>query len=236
VCGNLPWRGQPRVGLGAACRPTYAAAIEKAFLEWSQATVFVGVQMAFNRMRTYESAEQVTTFEDHALFYSARPHDWTRVPFLNSIAIRPIPGEGDSVSPDIFPPGLPETDSRQSEAQRHETIHETRHETTRHEAQPEASKQRTLAIVAIPSALQRIDEAVSKLNRHNLSVLAIDVTIPEVRDLGVHVHRVLVPGLVSVNPDHRWPYLGGSAALSKLRFPRLNSLVAFPSHFPHPLG
>jgi ribosomal protein S12 methylthiotransferase accessory factor len=184
VCGTLPWRGRPRIGLGAACRPTFGAAIEKAFLEWSQATVFVGVQMAFNRLPTYESASQVTTFEDHALYYSAHPNEWTKVPLLNS----------------TIQHGVPHQELRALGAQ------------------------------------QRIDEAVVKLKVHNLSVLAVDVTLPEVRDLGVHVARVLVPGLVSVNPDHRWPYLGGSASMSRLRFPNLDPIVSFPSPFPHPLG
>ncbi len=201
VCGTLPWRGRPRIGLGAACRPTYAAAIEKAFLEWSQATVFVGVQMAFDRLHTYESANAVTTFEDHALYYSTRPQDWLNVPFLQGIETQPLPSEPDPHKPDAL------------------------------------QRLGTDPTFATPgNAHQRIDEAVGKLGRHNLSVLAIDVTIPEVRDLGVHVSRVLVPGLVSVNPDHRWPYLGGTAALSRLRFPNLDSHTAFPSPFPHPLG
>jgi ribosomal protein S12 methylthiotransferase accessory factor len=184
VCGTLPWRGQRRIGLGAACRPTFDAAIEKAFLEWSQATVFVGVQMAFNRLRAYNSVDEVTTFEDHALYYSARPNDWATVPLLHSTIKHAVPHQ-----------------------------------------EPVAQ-----------SAQQRIDAAVAKLKVHNLSVLFVDVTLPEVRDLGVQVVRVLVPGLVSVNPDHRWPYLGGSASMSKLRFPNHDPLVRFPSPFPHPLG
>lgn len=193
VCGSLPWRGRPRIGLGAACRPTYNAAIEKAFLEWSQATVFVGVQMAFDRLQAYESPDAVNTFEDHALYYSAYPKEWPKVPFMQSRCENSVP-----------------------------VVAQERFE----EVEPERALGTT----------QRIEQAVARLALHNLQVLSVDLTIPEVRDLGVHVTRVLVPGLIPVNADHQWPYLGGTAQLSKLRFPNLDSLVAFPNHFPHPLG
>jgi ribosomal protein S12 methylthiotransferase accessory factor len=212
VCGTLPWRGKPRVGLGAACRPTLDAAIEKAFLEWSQATVFVGVQMAFDRLQTYESADEVTTFEDHALYYSTRPQEWSTVPFVRSVEEHSPPTANttertNTSSTDTPPTNDPPTNTTPINAPM--TSHDVR---------------------------ERIDEAVAKLAQHNLSVLVVDVTIPEVRELGVHVSRVLVPGLVSVNPDHRWPYLGGTAALSRLRFPTLDPQVHFPNPFPHPLG
>jgi ribosomal protein S12 methylthiotransferase accessory factor len=209
VCGSLPWRGRPRIGLGAACRPTYAAAVEKAFLEWSQATVFVGVQMAFNRLQTYESPDNVTTFEDHALYYSAHPHEWQNVPFMRALTTNPFPKEFFDLRVGQKETDQAETDSEEADSE--ETGNED-------------------------SAASRIERAVARLNQHNLTVLTIDLTIPEVRDLGVYVSRVLVPGLVSVNPDHRWPYLGGTAPASRLRFPTLEPLVAFPSQFPHPLG
>ena len=229
VCGTLPWRGRPRIGLGAACRPTYLAAIEKAFLEWSQATVFVGVQMAFDRLRAYESANDVTTFEDHALYYSARPQDWMNVPFLQGMETQPLPSKPDPQLTDPRTSELPTSDLREQQNKERDEYpgsNTNAHGLMTTDATPDTPR----------NAQQRIDEAVGKLGQHNLSVLAIDVTIPEIRDLGVHVSRVLVPGLVSVNPDHRWPYLGGSAALSRLRFPNLDPHTAFPSPFPHPLG
>ncbi len=228
VCGSLPWRGRPRIGLGSACRPTYAQAIEKAFLEWSQATVFVGVQMAFDRLRAYESANSVVTFEDHALFYSAHPQKWLSVPFWASSTQTPIPDQ-----PDIHEPHATEQrydhDGRQPER---DSAQPGVSGESGHFANPGRGNAGTLA----HQAKLRVNHATAKLNQHNLSVLTVDLTIPEVRELGVHVFRVLVPGLVSVNPDHRWPYLGGTATMSRLRFPTLDPHVNFPSAFPHPLG
>jgi ribosomal protein S12 methylthiotransferase accessory factor len=227
VCGSLPWRGRPRIGLGAACRATYSEAIEKAFLEWSQATVFVGVQMAFDRLQAYDSANAVTTFEDHALYYSAHPQEWSRVSFCSSPSPIPIPQlaqakSSRTVAINQSDAGAVEfgdqTDSGSAQTPRQDAEHMLR--------SPDSADRSQI----------RVDSAVAKLNQHNLSVLAVDLTIPEVRELGVHVSRVLVPGFLSVNPDHRWPYLGGTAALSRLRFPTLDPLVAFPSPFPHPLG
>jgi ribosomal protein S12 methylthiotransferase accessory factor len=232
VCGSLPWRGRPRIGLGAACRATYSEAIEKAFLEWSQATVFVGVQMAFNRLQTYESADAVTTFEDHALYYSAHPQEWSKVPFWSSHSPVPIPQRAQIKNG--------QTKNDQSSASNQADPGSVKFGNRTDSTLAEVRRQDSSRFVPSPDptgrAQSRVDQAVSKLNQHNLSVLTVDLTIPEVRELGVHVSRVLVPGLLSVNPDHRWPYLGGTAALSRLRFPTLDPHVAFPSPFPHPLG
>jgi ribosomal protein S12 methylthiotransferase accessory factor len=83
VCGSLPWRGRKRIGMGSACRVESRDAIEKAFLEWTQASLFVGVQMSFDSLRAYDSANQVVSFEDHATYYSARPQEWDRLPFFS---------------------------------------------------------------------------------------------------------------------------------------------------------
>jgi ribosomal protein S12 methylthiotransferase accessory factor len=182
VCGSVPQRGRDRFGLGAACRATYELAIEKAFLEFAQATLYVGVQMQFGTLRSYTSANEVTTFEDHAQFYSALPSEWNAVPFWQG-AIQTEPG--------------PKTSSDHANV------------TT--------------------------EEAVQALKTFELDVLAIDLTIPEVAHVGVHVYRVLVPGLMSVNADHRWPYLGNRSKDVRFRFPNASSRM-FPSPYPHPLG
>ena len=39
-------------------------------------------------------------------------------------------------------------------------------------------------------------------------VIVVDITTPDVRELGLHVVRVLVPGLVPLHGNHSFPYLG----------------------------
>lgn len=39
-------------------------------------------------------------------------------------------------------------------------------------------------------------------------VVTVDIATRDVRSLGVHVHKVFVSGLIPVNPNHRFPWLG----------------------------
>ncbi|MEM8962665.1 MAG: YcaO-like family protein [Acidobacteriota bacterium] len=39
-------------------------------------------------------------------------------------------------------------------------------------------------------------------------VIVVDITTPDIRDLGLHVVRVMVPGLVPIHGNHNFPYLG----------------------------
>lgn len=198
VCGSVAWRGRARVGMGAACRATSEAALEKAFLEWTQATVFVGVQMSMGTMRTYDDAAAVVAFDDHALYYSARPDEWARVPFTKR---RPV-----SASDRIL-------------------------EVSDNAGTPVSSR----------AGFTRGEEgemglAVDHLRAAGLDTLVVDLTTDELSSVGVRAVRVLVPGLVPVNSDHKWPFLGGTASDWAFRFPKLSPSVAFPSPFPHPLG
>ncbi|MFT2751464.1 YcaO-like family protein [Clavibacter sp. Sh2088] len=54
----------------------------------------------------------------------------------------------------------------------------------------------------------RLPELVDALRTRGREVLAVDVTLPEVRRAGLHVTRVIVPGLRS-NAPHALPFLGG---------------------------
>ncbi len=89
VAGNLPWRGRPRFALGAACRETWAEAVEKAYLEWAQGTVFVSAFLAGHRDLEYREARDVRSFQDHAAYYSVRPPEWDRVPLWTGDAVAP---------------------------------------------------------------------------------------------------------------------------------------------------
>jgi ribosomal protein S12 methylthiotransferase accessory factor len=79
VAGSLPLRGRPRISLGAACRETWAEAVEKAYLEWSQGIVFAGYYMASHAGTTFQNARAVKTFDDHAVYYTAHPNRWEQV-------------------------------------------------------------------------------------------------------------------------------------------------------------
>jgi ribosomal protein S12 methylthiotransferase accessory factor len=81
VAGSLPGRARPRFSLGAACRGTWEAAVEKAFLEWAQGVFFVGEYLAHHPRLRYEPAE-VDTFDAHAVYYSTAPHEWDRIALL----------------------------------------------------------------------------------------------------------------------------------------------------------
>ena len=56
----------------------------------------------------------------------------------------------------------------------------------------------------------RLPELVASLRAAGRTVVAVDVTLPEVRRAGLHVTRVVVPGLRS-NAPHALPFLGGPA-------------------------
>lgn len=82
VAGHLPLRGILRVALGAACRETWAEAVDKAFLEWVQGISFAGFHLALERPRAPKRASELKTFDDHALYYTDQLEEWSRVPLL----------------------------------------------------------------------------------------------------------------------------------------------------------
>ena len=92
VGGNLPYRGRPRYALGAACRESWAAAVEKAYLEWAQGTVFVSAYLAAHTDLRYRHASDVRSFQDHAAYYSVRTDEWDRVPLFRGSEASPPAG------------------------------------------------------------------------------------------------------------------------------------------------
>src|SRR5262249_9449280 len=82
VCGQLPLRGHPRYSLGAACRETWAAAAEKAYLEWLQGVTFAGYYLAHDRRGRCDAPGDVRTFDDHAVYYTLHPDEWPELPLL----------------------------------------------------------------------------------------------------------------------------------------------------------
>ncbi|WP_158887336.1 YcaO-like family protein [Amycolatopsis anabasis] len=80
VAGTLPLGGRPRATLGLACRADPGEALHKAWLEWTQGTVFLAVWLA-EHPDTVLSPAEVTDFDRHAAYYSTRPRDWAALPW-----------------------------------------------------------------------------------------------------------------------------------------------------------
>ncbi|MET0323831.1 MAG: YcaO-like family protein, partial [Ilumatobacteraceae bacterium] len=80
VAASIPHRGAPRPSIGLACRATWDDAVEKAFLECCQGTVFVGHTLTTRpALRTLAPAD-VVGFDEHAVYYGANPDRWDEVP------------------------------------------------------------------------------------------------------------------------------------------------------------
>lgn len=54
-----------------------------------------------------------------------------------------------------------------------------------------------------------LEALVERLAAFDLEVLVVDLTRPEIRELGLRVVKVLVPGTYPMNFDSRWPQFGG---------------------------
>ena len=89
VFGEVSRRGRRRVALGAACRATWAEAVDKAFLEWAQGLLFAGVWCTARPDLRFGRPEDVRTFEDHAAYYTAHPERWDAVPLAAAAGAAP---------------------------------------------------------------------------------------------------------------------------------------------------
>ncbi|MDO5068333.1 MAG: YcaO-like family protein [Propionibacteriaceae bacterium] len=82
VMGGIPKRGTWRYSLGVACRTSWEAAAEKAFLEWNQGVLFAGIYGDFVDVSGLTEYHQVRSFDQHAMFYTRNPEHWPRLPIL----------------------------------------------------------------------------------------------------------------------------------------------------------
>ena len=80
VAGTLPLRGKPRNSLGVACRADWDAAVEKAYLEFVQGTMFAGYQLATRPELAKLTASECVGFDEHAVYWSAQPEHWWDLP------------------------------------------------------------------------------------------------------------------------------------------------------------
>jgi ribosomal protein S12 methylthiotransferase accessory factor len=62
---------------------------------------------------------------------------------------------------------------------------------------------------AVDDVKANIDFCVKRLAELDLEVIAVDLTTPDVADLGFKVFKVLVPGLQPIDFGVQWPHIGG---------------------------
>ena len=83
-----------------------------------------------------------------------------------------------------------------------------------------------------------IEGYVSLLARHNLDVIAIDLTTRDIEEVGFKVVRVLIPGLQLLHGDHRYPFLGCDRLFRVPQALGFRETLSTPKElnpFPHPL-
>ena len=80
VMGGIRTRGRWRYSLGVACRDTWEAAAEKAYLEWNQGVLFAGVYPRYVDAASLPGADDLVSFDEHAVYYTAHPDEWEPLP------------------------------------------------------------------------------------------------------------------------------------------------------------
>jgi ribosomal protein S12 methylthiotransferase accessory factor len=87
---------------------------------------------------------------------------------------------------------------------------------------------------AAPVALDRLRRALSSAG---VRLFYRDLTLPDVKDVGLHVARVLSPELTPLHGDEQAPFLGGRVRDVAWRWPEVATAdIDFPNPHPHPLG
>ena len=100
VAGFLPQRGLRRYSLGCACCADHAQALEKAYLEWLQGTVFAGYYRNEHPTLRFDHPSEVRDFQQHGVYYTLRPDEWARVPLVHKrTPPRSLPVAGASSPP-----------------------------------------------------------------------------------------------------------------------------------------
>jgi ribosomal protein S12 methylthiotransferase accessory factor len=75
--------------------------------------------------------------------------------------------------------------------------------------------------------LADLEYCIERLGDAGYEVIVADITTPEIAEVGFSVVRVIVPGLIPLHSDHRYPFLG-ARRLSAVPYP----LNPFPHPFP----
>lgn len=84
VAGGISKRGIWRYSLGVACRETWEAALEKAYLEWNQGVLFAGIYEKYVDVSNINNPYKVKSFDEHAIFYTINPEQWHGLPMFSN--------------------------------------------------------------------------------------------------------------------------------------------------------
>lgn len=100
VLGMVPLEGEPRCSMGLACRGRWTDAVIKAEQECLQGTVFAGYEVRREPRHRQLEPHEVSDFDRHAVYYSARPERFNPLPIFRGTATAPPAGvpAGTSVS------------------------------------------------------------------------------------------------------------------------------------------
>lgn len=82
---------------------------------------------------------------------------------------------------------------------------------------------------------EKIKHLIEHLNSNGINILYREITLPDVKEAGLTVVRVVSPQLSMIHGDERAPFLGGRIHDIKWRYPNTKS-HGFPNKYPHPLG
>ena len=99
----------------------------------------------------------------------------------------------------------------------------------------------TVPFAALPrvpadTTLSRLRWLVRTLAAHDLEAIVVDLTTPDIDDVGFKVVRALVPGMQPLDVDHRLPHLGGWRIGAPERALAIPAGCAGPglNRYPHP--
>ena len=98
VAATLPMRGKPRHAFGVACRASWHDAVEKAWLECVQGLLFAGWYTEQSSAVPVRGGQHVTTFDQHATYYTWNPDQWEQLPFFGGEQMDEIRPEGQSTA------------------------------------------------------------------------------------------------------------------------------------------
>ncbi|MCA9332409.1 YcaO-like family protein [Candidatus Saccharibacteria bacterium] len=84
VAGGIPKKGKWRYSLGVACRETWGAALDKAYLEWNQGVLFAGIYEKYVDTSYLKDPFKLKSFDEHAIYYSIHPEEWNDLPFFKN--------------------------------------------------------------------------------------------------------------------------------------------------------
>ena len=79
VAGGIQKRGKWRYSLGVACRESWEAAEEKAYLEWNQGVLFAGIYDRYVDVSGLNDPYRLRSFDEHAMYYTVHPEEWAQL-------------------------------------------------------------------------------------------------------------------------------------------------------------